>query len=318
MKRIETVLGAIKPEDIGFTNYHDHLITIGGGEEKADRDLRLDRVDYAIDAMVKFKAAGGSTLVDMNPIDCGRQVEMLRDIAEQSGVNIISCTGFQRSVYYDAEHWVNKYSVGEVAELIEKEITEGIEINNYNGPIVRRSKAKAGVIKFATHYNRIMPMELRALEAACIASAKTGAPISTHTERGTMGLEAIDLVEKFGVDPRRVTLGHVDRNPDLAYHKKMAARGVTLGYDGPSRAKYWPDSVLIELIKDMCKAGYADNIMLGGDNGRASMWPQYNGGYGHNYIIEKFVPRMLEEGVSQEDVDKIVIYNPMRQFTIEK
>lgn len=318
MKRIETVLGAIKPEDIGFTNYHDHLITIGGGEEKADRDLRLDRVDYAIDAMVKFKAAGGRTLVDMNPIDCGRQVEMLRDISEQSGVNIISCTGFQRSVYYDAEHWVNKYSVGEVAELIEKEITEGIEINNYNGPIVRRSKAKAGVIKFATHYNRIMPMELRALEAACIASVKTGAPISTHTERGTMGLEAIDLVEKFGVDPRRVTLGHVDRNPDLAYHKKMAARGVTLGYDGPSRAKYWPDSVLIQLIKDMCSAGYADNIMLGGDNGRASMWPQYNGGYGHNYIIEKFVPRMLEEGVSQEDVDKIVIYNPMRQFTIEK
>lgn len=317
MKRIETVLGPVAPEKIGFTDYHDHLITIGGGEEKADRDLRLDRVDYAIDAMKEFKAAGGDCLVDMNPIDCGRQIEMLREIAEKSGVNIISCTGFQRSIYYDAEHWVNKYSVDEIAELIAQEITEGIEINNYNGPIVRRSKAKAGVIKFATHYNMIKPMERRVIEAVCKASLKTGAPISTHTERGTMGLECIDLVEKFGVDPRRVTLGHVDRNPDLSYHKKMAARGVTLGYDGPSRAKYWPDSVLVELIKGMCDAGYADNIMLGGDNGRATMWKQYFGAYGHNYIIEHFVPRLLDEGISQEDIYKMTVLNSRRQFTIE-
>lgn len=315
MAHIETVLGSIAPEELGLNNYHDHLITIGGGEEKADRDLRLDRVDYAIDAMKSFKAAGGGSMVDMNPIDCGRQIEMLREISEASGVHIIACTGFQRAIYYDAEHWVNKYPLEEVARLIAEEVTEGIEINNYAGPIITRSQAKAGVIKFATHYNCIRPMELKAIRAACMASLATGAPISTHTERGTMGLEVIELVKENGVDPRRVILGHVDRNPDLEYHKKMAAQGVTLGYDGPSRAKYWPDSVLIALIKGMCDAGYADNILLGGDNGRASMWPQYGGGYGHNYIIEKFVPRLLEEGVSETDVHKFLYDNPMRQFS---
>ena len=213
---------------------------------------------------------------------------------------------------------MNKYSIDEIAQLIADEIEIGIEINNYNGPIVKRSTAKAGVIKFATHYNCIRPMEMRAIEAGCKAARMTGAPISTHTERGTMGLEVIELVKKFGVDPRRVTLGHVDRNPDLEYHKKMAAQGVTLGYDGPSRAKYWPDSVLIDLIKGMCEAGYADNIMLGGDNGRASMWPQYGGGYGHNYILDIFVPRLLEAGVSKECVDKMLIDNPRRQFSIIK
>lgn len=318
MKRIETVLGPIKPEQLGVTDYHDHLITIGGGEEKADRDLRLDRVDFAVDAMKKYKKAGGDALVDMNPIDCGRQIEMLRKIAEESGVHIISCTGFQRSIYYDGEHWVNQYPVEEIARLIAEEITEGIEIHNYNGPIVMRSRAKAGVIKFATHYNCIMPMERRAMEAGCIASLQTGAPISTHTERGTMGLEVIGLVKELGVNPERVTLGHVDRNPDLEYHKRMAAQGVTLGYDGPSRAKYWPDSVLVELIKGMCSAGFADHIMLGGDNGRASMWPQYQGGYGHTYILDKFVPRLLEAGISGRDVDKMLVDNPRRQFTIEE
>ena len=318
MQYIQTVLGTIKPEELGVTNYHDHLITIGGGEEKADKDLRLDRVDYAIDAMKDFKAIGGDTLVDMNPIDCGRQIEMLREISEASGVHIISCTGFQRSIYYDAEHWVNKYDIDDVARLIAEEVEEGIEINNYNGPIIKRSKAKAGVIKAATHYNMIKPMEKRVLEAAAKASLRTGAPISTHTERGTMGLETVETLVSYGVDPTRITLGHVDRNPDLWLHKKMAATGATLGYDGPSRAKYWPDSVLIELIKGICDAGYAGNIMLGGDNGRASMWKQYAGAYGHNYILEHFVPRLREAGISEEDIHKILVDNPRRQFSIIK
>ncbi len=163
MRYIQTVLGRISPENIGVTDYHDHLITIGGGEEKADRDLRLDRVDYAIDAMKKYREIGGSTLVDMNPIDCGRQIEMLKEIAESSHVNIIACTGFQRGIYYDAEHWVNKYTIDEIVGLIVEEITEGIEINNYNGPLIKRSTAKAGVIKFATHYNCITDMEKRAI-----------------------------------------------------------------------------------------------------------------------------------------------------------
>ena len=315
MSHIETVLGKINPGEFGLNNYHDHLITIGGGEEKADRDLRLDRVDYAIDAMKSFKAAGGGSMVDMNPIDCGRQIEMLREISLASGVHIIACTGFQRAIYYDNEHWVYKYKLEDVARLIAEEVTKGIEVNNYNGPIITRSAAKAGVIKFATHYNCIRPMEMKVIKAACIASRETGASLSTHTERGTMGLEVIELVRENGVDLERVILGHVDRLPDLAYHKKMAAQGVTLGYDGPSRAKYWPDSVLIELIKGMCEAGYADRIVLGGDNGRASMWPQYGGGYGHNYIIEQFVPRLLDEGVSEEDVNKFLYDNPRRQFS---
>jgi len=316
MTYVQTVLGHIAVEDVGITDYHDHLITIGGGEEKADIDLRLDRVDYAIDAMNKFKAIGGSMLVDMNPIDCGRKVEMLKEISSASGIQVIACTGFQRSVYYDAEHWVNKYSVKEIADLIVAEVEDGIEINNYNGPLVRRSTSKAGVIKFATHYNCIKPMELKAIEAACIASLRTGAPLSTHTERGTMGLESIELVKRFGVDPRRVILGHVDRYPDLRYHIKMLESGVTLGYDGPSRIKYWPDSILVDLIKGVCDAGYIGQLMLGGDNGRASMWPQYGGGYGHNYIIEMFIPKLLEAGIGQSEVDKILIHNPRRQFSM--
>jgi len=318
MPYIETVLGKIHPQNIGITNYHDHLITIGGGEVLADKDLELDNVDYAVDAMTKYKNSGGSTIVDMNPIGCGRKIELLITIAQKTGVNIIACTGFQRGIYYEKTHWIYHYPVEKIAELIIQEITEGIEINNYNGPFVQRSTAKAGVIKIGTEYNHILPVELRTIEAAARAHKMTGAVISSHTERGTMGVEQLDLLEEMGVDPSRVILGHVDRNPDLKYHIQMAKRGAFLGYDGPSRIKYWPDSVIIDLIKGMLDAGYGKQILLGGDNGRSSYWPEYGGGPGHSYILTKFVPRLREEGVSESEIQDILVNNPQRAFSIEE
>lgn len=314
MGKIRTILGDINPEKMGVTNYHDHLITIGGGEVRVDKDLELDSLENAIQAMHKYKRAGGTTFVDMNPIDCGRHIEYLVQISEKTGVNIIACTGFQRGIYYEGTHWVYKYPVETIAELITQEITEGIEINNYNGPIVMRSKARAGVIKIGTEYNHIQPVEKRMIEAAAIAHKNTGAPISSHTERGTMGHEQLDLLEGFGVKPDRVILGHVDRNPDIVYHKELAARGAYLGYDGPSRIKYWPDSTIIELIVEMVEAGYGKQILLGGDNGRRSYWPEYGGGPGHCYILEKFVPRLKKAGLSSDEIDDILIHNPARIF----
>jgi phosphotriesterase-related protein len=102
-----------------------------------------------LDAMKRFKDAGGGSLVDMNPIDCGRQIEMLRKISSESACTSSPVPLSARDLYYDNEHWVNKYALEDVARLIAEEVTEGIEINNYNGPIATRSKAKAGVIKFA-------------------------------------------------------------------------------------------------------------------------------------------------------------------------
>lgn len=93
--------------------------------------------------------------------------------------------------------------------------------------------------------------------------------------------------------------------------------GVDIQWD-PKAALAVARATGASFIRGMCEAGYADNIMLGGDNGRASMWPQYGGGYGHDYIPDIFVPRMQEAGISQECIDKMLIDNPRRQFSIVK
>jgi len=312
--RAETVLGAIAPEKLGAVDYHDHLVTIGGGEVRLDKDLALERTDHAIRELAQFHQDGINTLVDMNPIDCGRGVEELIEIAKAVPVNIIACTGFQRSIYYDRSHWIYRYSVEQIADLIEQEIVQGIDANNYNGPLIRRLPCKAGVIKCATEYNYIPAVEEKLIKAAAMAHKRTGAPISTHTERGTMALETLDILERNGADPSKVILGHIDRNPDFRLHSAIAKRGANLGYDGPSRTKYWPDNVISDLMRRMVEAGYQKHMFLGGDMGRASYWKAYGGGPGLSYMLTKFAPRLREDGIPETALQDILINNPRRVF----
>lgn len=313
--RVETVLGPIDPDDLGVTDAHDHLVTIGGGEVRLDRDLSLPSIDIAVQELLEFRDAGGRALVEMGTIGIGRAIEHVLEVAKRvPDVHIIAATGFHRSSYYEVTHWIHHYSVEQIAELIEAEVTEGIEIHCYEGPLVKRSAARAGVLKLGTGYNRISDVDKKLFHAVAVVHGRTGAPISTHTERGTMAIEQLDLLERHGVDLQRVIIGHIDRYPDLWYHKQIAKRGAFLEYDGASRAKYWPDGMLVEVIKGIVDAGYQRQILLGMDNGRASYWKGYGGGPGFVYLLERFVPRLREAGVPDSAIDDMLVHNPRRAF----
>jgi phosphotriesterase-related protein len=90
----------------------------------------------------------------------------------------------------------------------------------------------------------------------------------------------------------------------------MAERGAYVGYDGPSKIKYYPDSVRIELIKGMLEAGYRDRLLISGDMGRRSYLKAYGGGPGFEFLINKFAPRLLDEGLTEEDIEQIWVKNP--------
>jgi phosphotriesterase-related protein len=313
--RIETVLGPIDPSELGVTDAHDHLITIGGGEVRADPDLALPSVEAAVQELSEFHRSGGQALVEMGVIGIGRSIEHVIEVAKRvPQVHIIAATGFHRTAFYEVTDWVYHYSVDEIAELIVSEITEGIEIHCYNGPLVKRSSAKAGVIKLGTSYNCITELEKKLFLAVAIAHRATGAPISTHTEAGTMGIEQLALLKEHGVKPERVIIGHLDRCPDFWYHKKIAAEGAYVLYTGASRVKYWPDEVQVNLIKRMVKAGFGKHILLGMDMGRASYWRAYGGGPGMSYLLTRFIPRLLESGVSEKAVEDMLINNPRQVF----
>ena len=319
MRFIRTILGDIDPKLMGVTDAHEHLIRIGGGEvAHGGEDMRLSSVENAVEETRLFLAAGGQSLVDTAPCSLGRDIRKLLEVNAQVAAHIIASTGFQEGMLYDnVVHWVARYTVEQIAELLIADIAEGIDIHDYMGPIVARSTARAGALKIGTGYGMISPFEAKIIHAAALAQRATGAVLNTHTRAGTMALEQAQLLMRYGVPHERIMLGHVQRNPDLWYHKQIAALGVSFMYDGGYRVKYYPDSTRAELIRGMIKAGYQKQITLGCDAGKKSYQKAYGAGTGFDYDLTVFVPRLREEGIPEDAIEDMLVNNPARLFALE-
>lgn len=320
MAFVRTIRGDIDPASLGTTSAHDHLICVGGPQVLADEEFFLGSVDKAEEEARYFMDAGGSAIIDCCPIGMGRDITSLLEVNRRlPGLSIVAATGFHKgSLYADNRiHWVNRYSVDQVAQLLVSEINEGIDINDYAGPIVQRSAAKAGVLKVGTGYTKITSFERKCIEAAAIASSETGAPVTTHTQEGTMALEQAQLLIKYGAQPDNIIIGHLQRNPDPYYHSQVCDLGASLMYDGSYRIKYFPDSVRVQLIKDMVARGWADRIMLGTDSGKRSYQKAYGGGTGMDYDLAIFKPRLLAEGINADVVEAFFVTNPARAFSFK-
>lgn len=297
MKKIRTVLGDILPEELGFTYTHEHLWCCPPPQQ-TDRDFELTDFDASLQELIHFKNAGGRSLVDASTLDYGRDGGKLKAMAEQSGVHVIGTTGFNKHIYFP--RWVEEENVEQIAARMVADVTVGMD----------GSDAKAGFLKSGSWLQVIHPLEEKTTRALALAYHQTGAPIWLHTEAGTMGLEVLDILEEEGVDLTKVAVGHSDRNADSYYHLKMASRGAYVQFDGPGKVKYAPDSVRVHLIKAMLDAGFVGQLLISGDMGRQSYLHAYGGGPGFRYIIEKFIPRLLDEGVTQAQINRIFIKNP--------
>lgn len=322
-----TLRGDVAPGTLGVVNAHDHLIRVGAGEVFLDPDHQLDSVEKAAAEAGRFVTASrnwtpdGGTVVDMCPINCGRDVEKLAEVeAQVEGLQVILATGFhQERVYLETQsHWVNRYGVDQIAELVIADITQGIDRHDYSGPVVDRSPYRAGVVKVGTAYGKITSFERKCIEAAAIASIETGCPINTHTTAGTCGLEQAELLISLGVPADRIAIGHIQRNADTWYLTQILKTGVYLEFDGTARLKYQPDSNRINALRELGDAGYGDRLLLGTDSGKRSYQKAYGSTTGVDYNPAVDGPRMLDEGFPRDYVEQLLMLNAQAFFAFRK
>ena len=300
MPTIQTVRGRIEASDLGVCYAHEHLL--GSPPTPGDLDFVLDDVDKAVEEMERFRRAGGAAIVEMSTADYHRDAAGLRRISERSGVHIVCATGYNKDPF--SARLIGDASVEELAARFEEEIEVGI-----NGSGIR-----AGLVKASSTLDSISPDAEKVFRAAASAHLRTGAPISTHTEAGTMALEQIRLLESEGVDPSHVVIGHMDRKLDLAYHLEVAGAGAFLGFDQISKAKYYPDMERAEMIARLVEAGFGQQVLLGGDLARRSYWQAYGKAPGFEYILLRFVPLLREVGLSESGIHDLLVHNPARAF----
>lgn len=324
-KIVRTVLGDIPAEEIGVTDAHDHLIRSGGPEIKVDINFLMDDVNAGKKEFENFLNAGGKTMVCMDPIGCGRNVPKMLEIAEsyRGRGHIMMTTGFQKGSNYDPRtSFLATVSVEKIAEMMALEIEEGMDIYSYNGPVVERTKAKAGLIKAGTSYRLISKLEEKAIKVAALTQKMTGCPISFHTDFGTMGLEIVKILKENGADLTHTVLCHVQRNPDRRYYERLLDTGINLCFEESNKAQYRPDTEIAENMTWLIEKGYGSQILLGVDGGRkealaAYMEPQGRA-YGLDYMLTDFVPTLEYCGASKEAINDILVKNPARIFSIWK
>lgn len=330
MSFIRTLKGDIKPEELGFTYSHEHIVCRPDyWLQKGENDLLLDDKEKSKKDVEDFKRHGGNAIVDATAIDYGRDVQAVKEISDEVDIHIVGTAGFNKSFLwnakvkeelkpiigdYDTYHqWIENTSINELAEFVVREVEEGLEGTPF----------KAGQVKFGTGYNRISPLEEKTLRAVARAHHETKAPLHSHTEAGTMALEQIELLKSENVNLEFLSIGHMDRNPDPYYHEQIAKTGAYLSFDGIAKIKYAPESTRIKCILDLVAKGYEDQILVSGDTARKSYYKHYDYGLGLEYIIAKWVPRFIDEanqrGFDGEKlVQKFFVENPARCFTFKK
>ena len=320
MQLVRTILGDIAPERLGVVNAHDHLIRVGAGEVYIDPDHQLADVDKAVEEATRFVTASknwatAGTVVDMCPANCGRDLNRLAEVNRRvPDLHVVAATGFHREhVYLETQsHWVSRYTVDQITDLLIADITEGIDANDYSGPIVNRTGHRAGVIKVATAYGRITAFEHKCMEAAAAASIATGAPINTHTTYGTCGLEQAQELIRLGVAPEKIAIGHIQRNADVYYLTQILETGVYLEIDGTYRIKYQPDSNRIMELRELGERGHGKRILLGTDSGKRSYQKAYGAVTGVDFNPANDGPRMLAEGFDRAYVEDLLMHNGQR------
>ena len=289
----------------GYTLMHEHMFIDLSGV-KNNLDCRLDCLDETINEMKKLYSKGVRNITEVTNMGMGRDVNYIKKISQESGINFICATGYYKEPFLP--DYVKDAAVDELAEIMIKDIEIGID----------GSDVKAQIIgEIGTSKNEMTDLEKKVFLSAIKAHKKTGVPITTHTTLGTYGLDQIDFFEENGVDLNKVVIGHVDLSGDIDYVLSILKKGAYVEFDTIGKNNYLSDDIRVDMLKVIEEKGYIDRVFLSLDITRKSNM-EYMGGIGYSYIFDIFIPKLLEKGLSKESIDKMLYHNPRRFFNVSE
>ena len=339
---VMTVLGKIDAKDMGVTTPHEHIFIDMkvfftepeeiGAKQLAYSPVTIDKLgilkrncfalldnvqmmDYETQKkeIEYFKLAGGKTVVDASNIGLGRDPELMRRISIETGLNVVIGSGY----------YVEGAQKPEVLDLTIEQMEENIVNEFKNG--IGHTGIKPGFIGEIGVGHVMMPFEKKSLIAACRAQKRTGAPLMIHINPwSTQGREAMEIVKEHEIDPKKVVICHVDVENREDYIFELLEMGVYIEFDNfgkendcepwevrPGNGPFVTDRERVALIKKIIDRGYVKQLLFSTDICLKSLLHSY-GGWGYDHVITNILPVLRYMGVTQEQIDEIMIHNPAR------
>jgi len=314
---VPTATGLVDSAALGRTLMHEHVFLLTP-EVQANHD-EWDEEAAVADAVTKLTelaAAGYDTIVDPTVIGIGRYVPRIVRVAQQVDLAIIVATGVY--TYDTAPFYFRHRGPGLLPDLPDPMID--MFIRDLTIGIPGTDGVRAAFLKCAIDHYGMTPDVERILRAVARAHRATGAPITVHTHPASKsGLLVHDLLSAEGVDPSRVVLGHSGDTSDVDHLVELADLGYTLGMDRFGVDAIAPVEQRVRVVAELAKRGYADRMVLSQDAACYFDWldPAFAGAmpnWHYLHIERDVLPALREQGVTEAQIDQMLVDNPRRYF----
>jgi len=277
---------------------HEH-IAIDLSKEKNDDDCRLNVYFDAKEELIESKKQGLKAIFDCSNRGMGRDLWTNKTIMDELDIKVFCGTGYYKDPFMPDE--VTELSKEQLAQIMINELTHEIQHG-----------IKASFIgEIGTSLNKMTENEKKLFEAAIIAHHQAQAPILTHTTLGTLGIEQVQLFKKHQVDPSKIIISHVDLKKDYDSIVEILDQGVFVGFDTIGKNNYLSDETRLQWIVKLIDAGYIHQLFLSLDITRKSHFKK-NGGIGYGYFNNVFIPKLIDKGITQKQLEILCYDNPLR------
>ncbi|HEY8576844.1 MAG TPA: esterase [Devosia sp.] len=303
MRHLYTTLGRMGSDQLGMILPHEHVFVDlrtpdQPGYAEADVDDVLALMVPQIEAI---KALGVTALVECSTGGVGRRADLDLAVSQATNFPIVVPTGNYREPWIP--DWVRDATEDQLYQWMRDELVESIEDTGF----------QAGWIKLSAGDDGITTLEGRILRAAVRAAVETDALIGSHTIRGSVVMDQLDIIEAEGGSPRRFVSIHTQAEPDFGLHRAVAGRGAWIEYDniGSVPVKESADLVLRALDADLGK-----QLLISHDRG----WydpAQHKGGVPKPYTVvsTELIPLLRERGVPEDTLLQLFHRNPFDAFS---
>lgn len=304
MATLLTTLGPKRADELGMILPHEHIfVDLGPIEAAAYRQaLAADVIPVMAPELEKIKAQGISALVECTPEGVGRRADIDLEVSRAAGFPIVLPTGIYREPW--VPQWAQDASEEEIAAWMIRELNEEIA----------GTGVQAAWIKVSAGDDGITPLEAKILRAAARAGAATGAIIGSHTIRGRVVRDQLEIIEQAGYRAERFIWIHTQAEADAALHLEMAQRGAWLEFDAIGSEQF-DDAYFVDAIRRVVDAGYGERLLLSHDRG----WydPSKPGGgpvKPFTYLVDVFLPKLSAAGFDAALMRQLTHTNPFMAY----
>lgn len=305
-EKIITVLGEVTASQLGPALIHEHILVdfIGADKISSNRWEHSQVISKVLPYLAEIKTRGIKTVVECTPAFIGRDVLLLEKISRQSGINILTNTG-----YYGASDnkylppWAFTETTGQLAKRWISEFVNGIE----------GSKIRPGFIKIGVNPGALSPIHQKLVKAAALTHLETGLTIYSHTGPSIPAFEQIEILKKEGVHPSAFVWVHANSSDNNDFIK-VAKMGAWISLDGISEDSLAKNVTTIHLLKT---ENLLDKVLISHDAGWYKPGEENGGEFrGFTTISDQLIPLLKTKGFTKAELDQLMVKNPVQMLSI--